>query len=386
MGAPLSRRLSIGLCGASCVAIGSMLSAGSIGCSGGGSSTSTPDAGFRFDASTPGPGFDPAVVARRAIEAECGFLQRCAPGALEARKLTRETCASTQVDRLKEFFTPRAQAALAGRILYQPDKLDECERLYATVDCNLGILDDDACGRFIVGTQPVNAPCLFDEECTPATFCRRAGGAGTCGTCAPRAPPGGDCRATECVENSACFAGDATAPATCARTNAALNAPCGTAQTGDCRGALSCVGPATGSVCKEPPALNAACDPRLLTAPDCNNAANLGCDQGVCKALTWSGATGPCNNTTQLCNIDGICPAAGGTCAAMPRVGMPCATRSNIVGEVCAAGAYCGGGTCATKKATGGSCISSVECQEPLSCLSGTPRTCGKVSWMLCNG
>jgi hypothetical protein len=108
-----------------------------------------------------------------------------------------------------------------------------------------------------------------------------------------------------------------------------------------------------------------------LIAPDdsCAIVASFAPWAEVCAAEAWEGtvpAGGDCYYDVECAGEGSYC-TIGRTCEALPGDGEPCPE------QVCAAGHYCSGGTCAPRFGAGDLCIQNVQCLESLFCDFSIP-------------
>jgi hypothetical protein len=97
----------------------------------------------------------------------------------------------------------------------------------------------------------------------------------------------------------------------------------------------------------------------------------------ACMSSAWVGAVavgGKCLHGFECADPTKAFCAQNQTCTALPAEGMPCGN-----GVQCAAGFFCGAGTCRAQVAAGGMCNSSQECQKGNFCNDAQPRVCEAV-------
>ena len=107
-------------------------------------------------------------------------------------------------------------------------------------------------------------------------------------------------------------------------------------------GAVGCVTPlrcvGTRQTCQAPAPEGGACTNSFATR-EC--ATGFGCDNGVCKPITWAEPGEPCDGSSKLCRL-ATCPrptfqgAPPSTCPSVIADGMPC-----TAGDVCDGDSHC---------------------------------------------
>ncbi len=320
--------------------------------------TGTPsrDAGFPFpDAGGGGDPVDVASVASRFAQAQCGFIQRCEPANLQFRRQQVSDCVAEETARLLSIYGAYARSVQLGYSSFSRSQLDACVAALGTRDCDFGVGGVPACDAMFTGLRQAGQGCALADECTTGLYCDAA--PGQCGLCRARAGVGVDCSQALCRESDVCV--NAGAQTICVPF-ADLNQPCGTIQTGLCRGQLQCVG----GTCRRPAGSGQTCDPMQSTAADCNIFRNLICDQGSCTTFSFVGPGGTCTPPT-LCDDRAICNQGTGNCDAAPSVGQACQA------DRCGPGAVCVNAVCRALTGPGSSC-SGDTCQPGLFCIQGS--------------
>jgi hypothetical protein len=238
-----------------------------------------------------------------------------------------------------------------------PEHEDECVQALDKQSCT-----DYLAGRALppgecpglVGTIRNGQPCVVNNQCR-SNYCGLLPEK-TCGTCADKADEG-----MPCEQNSDCRGGltcpaamrvcTTPPPAVPTPPRAPADAPCMAA--GDCEAGLTCVGfmMNMGTVtmmgaCKPINRMEGApCDPRRLTAADCDTNYNLYCraTSMKCEKRILARPGEPCNSlmdgTSAVCAAGANCvrpldPATNrrpaiGTCTADVGDGIPCYTDGN---------------------------------------------------------
>ena len=319
--------------------------------------------------------FDPATLSAALATAVCDFRDTCEPVFLAYLGTTHEACLAETAASIRAQYDALAPLITDPRVAFSQAGFDRCIAAYegGLTACALGV-DPRECDAIFLGVTPDGAPCSASEECGAdgACFPDATGG---CSTCRARGAVGESCADTACVAGADCL--DAGPGPTCIANTLAVDAPCGTIETGLCRGRLQCVGTGDALTCELPAATGAACDLTGVTA-DCDIYQSEACDAGGhCVALTLGEVDAPCGEAapTTLCKAAFTCDFPANQCRPLPADGSPCDDGA------CAPGAYCDGTTCHTRKPSGTSCGDDDECTAPLFCVDGS---CGALAYDLC--
>jgi len=115
---------------------------------------------------------------------------------------------------------------------------------------------------------------------------------------------------------------------------------------------------------------------KALIAPDnnCSSVSAMLPWATACMNSAWVGTVavgGACSHNFECANPDSAFCAPNQICTALPTEGMPCTGGLN-----CAAGFYCGGGTCHAQLGAGGMCTANQQCQTGNYCNNAQPRVC----------
>lgn len=114
---------------------------------------------------------------------------------------------------------------------------------------------------------------------------------------------------------------------------------------------------------------------KALIAPDnsCSSVGSMLPWAAACMTSAWVGVVavgGACSHNFECANPDAAYCAPNQVCTALPTEGMSCA------GQNCAAGFYCGGGTCHAQLPAGGMCAANQQCLKGNYCNNAQPRVC----------
>jgi hypothetical protein len=227
---------------------------------------------------------------------------------------------------------------------------------------------DGICAPPPQGGEPCASVCAEGLVCGSDETCREGAAGDTCASGRDCSPPlacvGGTCATAlneqaGCSEDTECAAGLACRSGACSVVAEA----CADAWT--CGDNAACVA-TRARACEPAAALGETCS----YAEDC--LAGAFCDGGTCAALPGSGA--PCADGV-LCAEGLACELASGTCGNVPGEGDPCAL--GVLGPfVCDAGLACLGDTCGAMPSEGQTCGAGTNaCADGLGCEFKTDGT-----------
>lgn len=348
--------------------------------SGTGGSTASGDAGADPVLQPPGD-TSLAKLPEAFASAICAALEACVGRAKLADLMQREPCVVRVAAELRATeFAYMDVAISAGRVLYDPSKLTECQDGIRALECDvLSHSYPQACVDVLEGNVQLDGECVSSAECTGTAFCSSSD---TCPSkCTARFAAATACASDgQCDEDLLCLGGKCTAPAgdgeTCAGTSGkfcALGLNCvGATDTasGKCATNASVQVGATGDVCVPGGKL---CKEGLSCVYD-------GTSAFVCEAAVDSGAACHLGLPGQ-CPSDEYCDAtevtAKSVCKKLPAAGKACALAG-----LCAGGAACISGgpapTCRAIEDNGGACAADAACRSG-SCTGGKcepPKAC----------
>jgi len=311
----------------------------------------------------------------------CDALLDCVGPAKLSDLLQREPCVVRVAGELRATdFAYMDVAISAGRVLYDPTKLAECQDGIRALKCTvLSHSYPQACVDVLEGNVALDGECVSSAECMGTAFCSSSD---TCPSkCTARFAAGTACKSDgQCDEDLLCLGGKCEKPAgdgdTCAGSSGkfcALGLNCvGSTDTasGKCATNASVQVGAIGDVCVPGGKL---CKEGLSCVYDGKSAF-------VCEAAVDSGAACHLGLPGQ-CPSDEYCDAtevtAKSTCKKLPAAGKPCA-----LAKLCAGGAACVTGgpapTCRAIEDNGGACTSDATCRSG-SCTAGKcapPKAC----------
>lgn len=349
----------------------------------------------------PPPGQDGTAFAALVpmyAQAYCEVLTRCAPPAIADLAFGGADCDTAVLASLEDGETTEIQRAIdAGRVLYDPSKVDTCFEMLKTIDCTMqasSILNQGVCGEIVTGTVAEGGDCGLDAECLGATYCDRT--AGCPGVCTAQRGATETCNdEAQCADPFTCD-GEIRK---CAKPGQADDA-CGGGVAADCGLGFMCVGddPDTmkAGTCKATDDIFAAkegepCDfdtgklcvdglscVVTITGMGAGAMADFACAPTVASGATCGFAIPPQCPKGEYCDgLDLMAGDAEGTCTPLPGDGDACVRH---YGAPCAADLVCDaddrchplgriGDPCvAGRGCASGRCIDSV-CQRPAKCL-----------------
>ncbi len=317
--------------------------------------------------------FDPAMLAVTYAEALCHHREICEPVYAAYLPETPSECRASVVADIRATWDALVPFVDGGEVAFVRAEFDRCVQAFgdAEADCDLGPAPL-ACTAMFHGGIRSGGACGVSQVCRPGLWCdAKLGG---CGTCQPYAANGEDCSASACAPGLDCFSVDGAGSMRCSPVTAELDAPCGTLETGICRGHLQCDGDTT-YTCKRPAALSTPCDTTGVL-PDCDLESGMVCGaDATCVDVQIVGPAETCGESspTHLCDANSFCDFASGRCAALPAPDSLC-----TAGDQCAAGAWCEAassfgtrGTCRAEFPAGESCTDSVQCEQGAYCVDG---------------
>lgn len=361
--------------------------AGAGGMSGGGTG------GTGAGTMAPPPGQDGAafaMVVPMYAQAYCDVLTRCLPPAIADLVFGGADCESSVLASLEDGESMDLQNAVdAGRVIYDPTKVDTCFEMLSTLECTMqasSVLEQGACGEILTGTVAAGGDCGLSAECLGATFCDRT--AGCPGVCTPQRGAGETCSDDdECAEPTSCD-GETKKCATAGQADDT----CGGGVAPDCGLGFMCVGDdadtMTAGTCKAidevfAAAEGAACDfdtgqlcvdglscVVTITGMGAGATTEFACAPKVAAGAACGFAIPPQCPSGEYC--DGTDPMAGdveGTCTALPGDGEACVPQ---YGAPCAGDLVCDtDGLCHPLGRIGDKCVSGAGCASGR-CVSGT--------------
>lgn len=193
------------------------------------------------------------------------------------------------------------------------------------------------------GTLTDGATCENDLQCTSGACVKAPGAASPCGTCTARAAVNGSCaNGVKCDWDLVCADGNV-----CKVPNQ-KNEAC---TRGSCIGPYRCVG----GTCKDPVALDGACNQVTTDDDPCDGTKLLFCQRtapaappGTCKAIVVASASQACGVVNQqlvVCGPGTSCEGPNGnkTCVAKAADNAACDTN---LGPSCSDPAECSNGKC----------------------------------------
>jgi hypothetical protein len=342
-----------------------------------------PDAGMApFDGGVlTGDSFNPQQVASQYAAAACAYQTRCQPAFYAFNGSNEQQCVSETTAALLSTFSAYAPLVQAGRSAYSAAGLTQCVQAFQQASCTDGVAPA-ACESLFRGNRPEGAPCGASIECGTGSFC--AAGLGQCGACLRYLAVGDACANAQgqvtglCPSGSDCYQVGQTDFA-CVSETVAVGQPCGSADTGICRGVNECIG-AQGMLgtCTAPGTqVGATCASDGETGAPCNIFQNLTCTaNNTCATVSWVGTGSQCGTAapTNGCRSGNRCGemadgAQANTCIALPSPGTACATTRGL----CATGSFCDAqGTCDSEVAAGGTCTPDQECTTNNFCINGS--------------
>lgn len=370
-------------------------SAGTAGGAGGAGGTST--AGTGAGTGAPPMGTDGAAFAEIVpvyAEAYCGVLARCLPPALAGLAFGGADCDARVIASLEDSELEEIQGAIdAGRVVYDPTKVDACFAMIEAVACTdsgARLFDEGPCGAVVTGTVTEGGDCGLDAECAGDTFCDRT--TGCPGTCTKARGAGEGCdRDEQCLAPLSCDEDTMK----CATPGKAGDS-CGGGVSPDCTLGLFCAGDdpdmMKAGTCKTTSEVFAAAN-----GATCDFDTTQLCMDGLACVVSVSGMTPTfaCSEPVASgasCNfaIPSQCPAGeycdginlmtgdvDGTCTPLPGDGQPCARH---YGAACAGDLVCdmdrrchplgriddpcvSGGGCASGRCVAEKCVRPERCE-----------------------
>jgi hypothetical protein len=351
-----------------------------------------PDAGGApFDGGVlVGDSFNARQAASQYAAAVCAFQTRCRPAIFAFNGTNEPQCISETEASLLATFNAYAPLVQAGRSAFSAAGLAQCIQAYQQASCTDWVAPS-ACEGLFRGNRPEGAPCGASIECGQGSFC--AAGFGQCGACVRFLAVGDTCANAQgptglCPTGSDCY--QVGQSSVCVREDVAVGQPCGTANTGLCRGANECIGPQNmAGTCTAPASrVGATCANDGETGAGCNIYQNLTCTMNnTCATVSWVTAGSQCGTAapTNGCRSGNRCGqmadgAQANTCIALPGPGAPCATTNRL----CGPGAFCDTqGNCQAEIAAGQSCMGGQACAGDNFCVLGS---CGPLVFnVACN-
>ena len=297
----------------------------------------------------------------------CDALRSCL-GESKLRELTRrEACeAAIESELLAKDFAYMDGSISAGRVLYDPEQLEECLDGIAALECKvLNHTVPAACSDVLDGTVETGEACVIHADCKGAAYC--SGGATCPSKCAALLGIGATCDGDgQCGDGLDCVAGKCAAPAI-------EDDPCGATTGKYCALGLNCKG-ATDTVIGtcvsndevQVGAAGAACEPGGTLCKDGLSCVYDGASGFECEAAVGSGAAchlglpGQCP-ADEYCNATEVTVAS--TCRKLPGDGQAC-----VLNGLCKGGVVCIGegnsATCKTIADNGADCASDATCRS----------------------
>jgi hypothetical protein len=308
---------------------------------------------------------DPAGLAA----ASCAFVARCEPARLDFANESIDDCVARQQASLAAQFAAVGDAMAAGHVEFVAEDYDACEAAFAAADCDLGVEPCD----YLRGLRTEGQACSLSAECASGLFCDAA--PNTCGVCRSVGAVGEACSDVVCVAHARCLL--VGADALCIAADLGEGAPCGTVETGVCRGHLQCIG--TNPTCQRPAEPGQTCDELEETAPSCDVLDGFVCENQTCSQATFNPPGGSCAGASS-CDVDGRCDLGTSFCRAFPGAGEDC-----YFGQ-CALGHFCDAtNDCQPQVGQGASCEYNGACRANLFCVGSEPaRTCQPLAFVDC--
>lgn len=130
---------------------------------------------------------------------------------------------------------------------------------------------------------------------------------------------------------------------------------------------------AAGRVTFNASAMNTCLNALIVPDSSCSSVGSMLPWTAACMDAAWVGAVavgGVCFNNFECADPDNAYCAPNQLCTAFPTAGLPCA------GLTCAAGFYCGAGTCHAQIPAGGMCTTNQQCLKGNYCNNAQPRVC----------
>jgi Dickkopf N-terminal cysteine-rich region len=334
-----------------------------------------PDSGTAKDASVdPAPDLKPSDVPAIIARGRCKALETCMGKSLLRDAYEGNDCVPYVTQQLADRHLHwLAQSVSAGRVMFRPGSLDECERDIAKLGCSVTSSPlPDTCETAIEGKSAVDEGCWIDQDCKDTAYCDK-GTQETCpGTCAALQSRGLPCTSSsQCSSGLVCESGSCTEPMiegdSCDARMAGGACPPGLVCQGR-SGSLTCQSVQTlyvGKLNEDCDALGKLCEFGLV----CESQSSAD-TTGVCKPISDKGAQCRRSEPSQ-CPVDQYCkkadvnseervdPGVSGVCWDRPKTGDACSSAIT-----CAPGSRCLGTpeTCRALKAAGGACTFNGEC------------------------
>ncbi len=361
---------------------------GSGGSGGGGEAGSGGDAAGSGGGggSTSGPAFEdlPPLLA----QAMCSIVETCMGEDIVAGIYGEGMCEDRVVASVEDGdFGYTGDAIAAGRVTYNPDRVDACLASIQSAGCDFNatrFMRNDACGEVLVGAVEAGGECGVEQDCLGDTFCKLD----SCpGICTPLLAAGSSCQDDDqCQEGLHCS--DNTEK--CA-TVAAEGAACGGGTGPDCEIGMVCAGEdedtATQGVCTAQADVfteklgdscsfetGTLCEPGLccilvVETVDGGPQALFECAEGVSSGQDCSfGVPTQCPFGEYCSGIDLTAGDYAGTCQPLPGEGQDCV--QDLAGS-CAPGLVCDtDGKCHAVGRLGDPCVSDLGCASEL-CQGG---------------
>lgn len=369
-------------------------SAGASGAGAGASGTSASGAGGTAAGTMAPPagqdGAAFAMVVPMYAEAYCGVLTRCLPPAIAELVFGGADCETSVLAALEDGESMDLQNAIdAGRVIYDPTKVDACFQMLETLECTMQastVLEQGDCGEIVTGTVAEGGDCGLSAECMGSTFCDRT--AGCPGVCAPRYDAGHACTDDdECTRPLSCD----SETAKCAMSGQADDA-CGGGVSPDCGLGFMCAGDDAGTMtagkCKPIDEVFAAAEGAVcdfdtsqlcvdglscvvtITGMGAGAMTDFACTAKVASGAACHFAIPPQCPSGEYC--DGLDPMAGdvdGTCTPLPGEGAACVAQ---YGAPCAGDLVCDADAkCHPLGRLGDPCVSALGCASGR-CVTGT--------------
>lgn len=252
------------------------------------------------------------------------------------------------------------QLAARGTVTFDATAAARClDALERT--CTLELASHADCERTIVGTVPVGADCLWQDECVPGTYCS----IGSCtGTCTPLPIEGAPCDALACDlcdADVACAYVVETVVRNAGEECGSMRGEDGRWLRADCSGELicrqhSCTDFNCPPTCELLPREGADCDPD--ERPSCMPP--FACLDNRCTRIVVETAEGaPCDGNGVTCDRFHGLVCEGGSCV---RIGGGVGARCESAAIDCEPGLNCATGECVVPLANGEPCYISDDC------------------------
>lgn len=299
----------------------------------------------------------------------CDALEACVGPAVLGQLMEREDCSGRITKELQATDFAHMDAAIAaGRVLYDPTKLEECTTGIRAMECDvIAYSYPQACVDVLQGNVAIDGECVISAECAGTAFC---GGDGSCpSTCTALLDEGDACSGdSQCGDGLRCIGGQCAPPSK-------TGGDCGGDSGKVCALGFNCMGATDVAVGTCVPnadvqvgEVGEACEPGGLLCED-----GLSCVFDGASSFTCEEKVGPgeeCNlGLPGQCPVDEYCDTTLGTCQPWPVDGELC-----VLSGDCAAGHACvpegSEATCRAMQDNGGSCGADALCRSG-NCVGG---------------